>query len=198
MKPPTKFLVHAGLFLGAVWTLAPSMKMDHHSAVQEFRDSHENWMRSYMTYLAIDPGEKKTGWARFGEDGETTGFGTIDGIDEFLDWLDDQPKPRVVIMEDYRVSPTISHAFSKVRTIEVIGGVKRYCRKNNITLVEQRNLVLPIGLRYLGMYEVYYKGRKKVKHVDDEISALAHGEYYLVSTKVKKHRRDTSGDDVSN
>ena len=143
-------------------------------------------------YLAIDPGEKRTGWARFGADGETTGFGGIEGIDEFMDWLEDQPRPKVLILENYRINPSISHAFSKVRTVEVIGLVKRYCRKNEVELVEQRNTDLPIGLRYLGMYEVYYRGRKKIKHVDDEISALAHGEFYLVKNGVKKHRKDTS------
>lgn len=160
-----------------------------HPAVAKFHAEQEHWMRTYMTYLAIDPGERTSGWARFGEDGETTGFGAIKGIDEFLDWLEDQPAPRVLIMENYRVNPAISHAFSKVRTVEVIGGIKRYCRKHSVELVEQRNVVLPIGLRYLGMYEVYYRGTKRIKHVDDEISALAHGEYYLVKNKIKKHRK---------
>lgn len=143
-------------------------------------------------YMSIDPGEKRTGWARFDENGDTTGFGKINGIDEFLDWLEDQPPPKTLILENYRVNPNISHAFSKVRTVEVIGGVKRYCRKHGVNLVEQRNTDLSIGLRYIGMYEVYYKGRKKIKHVDDEISALAHGEYFLVKNKIKKHRKDTA------
>lgn len=143
-------------------------------------------------YLAVDPGEKRTGWARFDENGETTGFGYINGIDEFLDWLEDQPRPKVLIMEEYRVNPGISHAFSRVRTVECIGGVKRFCRKNDVKLVEQRNTVLSIGLRYIGMYQVYYKGTKRIKHVDDEVAALAHGTYYLVKNKLKKHRLDES------
>ena len=171
-----------------LWLLAPSPTWKRHAEVERERNDHKYWMKTYMNYLAIDPGSRCTGWARFSEVGEATGFGHIDGIDEFLDWLEDQPKPKVVILEEYRVNPSISHAFSKVRTIEVIGGVKRYCRKNNITLVEQRNTVLPIGLRYIGMYEVYYRGRKKIQHVDDEIAALAHGEYYLVKNKIKQHR----------
>lgn len=147
-------------------------------------------------YLSIDPGEKRTGWARFDEHGETTGFGTIEGIDEFLDWLEDQSPPKVLIFENYRVNPNVSHAFSKVRTIEVIGGLKRYCRKHQVTIVEQRNVDLPIGLRYLGMFSVYYESRNgrtvRIKHVDDSVSALAHGEFYLVKNKIKKHKRSTS------
>lgn len=143
-------------------------------------------------YLAIDPGEKRTGWARFDQNGETIGLGHVDGIDEFLDWLEDQPAPKVLIMEEWRNNPGVPQAFSRVRTVECIGGVKRFCRKNGIELVLQRNTVLPIGLRYIGMYQVYYSGKKKIKHVDDEISALAHGTYYLVSKKIKKHRLDTT------
>lgn len=157
-----------------------------------------------MTYLSIDPGTKSTGWAWFDDLGNVTGFGKVvgsersgsDGVDAALDWLDEQPIPDVLIFENYQVNPNVPHAFSKVRTVEVIGGIKRWARKNNVTLVEQRNVVLPIGLRYVGMYNVYYTGRKRIKHVDDEISALAHGEYYLVKNKIKKHRGRNDSSDV--
>jgi len=35
---------------------------------------------------------------------------------------------------------------------------------------------------------MYYKGRKKVKHVDDQISAYAHGVYYLQTHGIRKSR----------
>lgn len=139
-------------------------------------------------YLVIDPGEKRTGWAKFDENGETIGFGAILGIDNFMDWLEDQEKPGELIFENYRVNPGISHAWSKVKTIELIGLIRRYCTKNSIKYTEQRNTDLSIGLRYLGMYEVYFRGRKRIKHVDDEISALAHGVYYLVKNNIRPHR----------
>lgn len=141
-----------------------------------------------VKWLSIDPGEKRIGYACFDDNGETVGFGAIKGMDEFMDWLEDNPEPGTIIFENYRVNPGVSHAFSKVRTVELIGNIKRYCHKRGIPLVEQRNTDLPIGLRYLGMYEVYYTGRKRVKHVDDEISALAHGVYYLVKHGYRKHR----------
>jgi hypothetical protein len=148
-----------------------------------------------MTFLAIDPGVKGIGWAWFDDSGETTGFGDFGSIDEFLDWLDAGPVPDVLIFENYTVNPTVPHGFSKVEVVECIGGIKRYARKHKIKLVEQRNLVLRLGLQYLGFVSQYYSYHEgkwhKKKHVDDKIAALAHGEYYLVSQKIKKHRRAT-------
>lgn len=140
-------------------------------------------------YLTIDPGEKNVGWASFNIDGKTLGFGIIKGMDEFMDWLEDGPEPKEIVFEGYRLLPGRNRNFSKVRTIELIGLIKRYCHKRpDIKLTEQRNTDLGIGLRYIGMYSTYYQGRKNIKHVDDGISALAHGEYYLVKNKIKKHR----------
>lgn len=143
-----------------------------------------------VAYLAIDPGEKRIGYAEFDANGETLGIGAIAGMDEFMDWLEDQDEPDNIIFENYRLMPGRNANFSKVRTIELIGNIKRYCHKRpGITLIEQTNSNLSIGLRYLGMYGVYYtEGKKKKKHVDDEISALAHGVYYLVSHKIRPHR----------
>lgn len=140
-------------------------------------------------YLAIDPGEKNVGFAQFNDNGETLAFSSIKGMDEFMDWLEAGPEPSVIIFENYRLMPGRNKNFSKVRTIELIGHIKRYCYKRpHIKLIEQRNSDLSIGLRYLGMYSVYYdpRTRKSKKHVDDAISALAHGAYYLVRIKKRK------------
>lgn len=139
-------------------------------------------------YLAVDPGERNIGWARFDETGELTGIGTFRSIDEFADWLDMQPPPKTIIVEGYWVNPNKHKSWSKATTVECIGILKRWGRKHSCNLVEQRNTILSIGLRYLGMYDVYYTGRKLTKHIDDEIAALAHGEYYLVSQGIKKNR----------
>lgn len=148
-----------------------------------------------MKFLAIDPGQSSTGWAKFDDEGKPLGVGKVKGdINEFADWLESQEIPDTIIFENYRVNPAISHAFSKVRTVEVIGLIKRYAHVHRINLVEQRNVVLPIGLRYLGMYGVYYKGNKRIKHVDDEVSALAHGTYYLIKSGIVKHRMDKDAD----
>lgn len=144
-----------------------------------------------MHYLSIDPGEKITGWAAFDSKGQEIEFGKITGGPEsFMDWLESLvPGPAEIIYENYRVSPTINHGFSKVVTIQLIGMIKRYAHTRKILLHEQPNTVLKIGLKYAGFYLLYYDAAgKKKKHVDDEISAYAHGVYYLQKKGIRKSR----------
>lgn len=148
-------------------------------------------MHEKMHYLSIDPGEKTTGWAAFDSEGSELEFGKITGgVNAFMDWLDSLvPKPSEIIYENYRVSPTINHGFSKVVTIQLIGMIKRYAHTNKILLHEQPNTVLKIGLKYAGFYPLYYDSQgKKKKHVDDEVSAYAHGVYYLQKKGIRKSR----------
>lgn len=144
-----------------------------------------------MYYLAIDPGEKRTGWASFAENGDTISMGRIDGdADTFMDWIESlDTQPKVIIYENYRVSPTINHGFSKVLTSQLIGMIKRHAKKNNIKIYEQPNTVLKIGLKMAGFYKTYYKADgSKIKHVDDQVSALAHGIYWLQAHGKRKPR----------
>lgn len=138
-------------------------------------------------YLAIDPGGERTGWATFDDSGKSTNFGKIEGgADNFMDWLEAlQPQPQDIIYEAYRISPTVGHNFSEVPTLQLIGMIKRHATKQKIKLHKQTNQFLPIGLRYIGMFTMYYNadGSKK-KHVDDQFAALAHGTYYLVKNKI--------------
>lgn len=144
-----------------------------------------------MFYLSIDPGEKTTGWASFNKKGEEIQFGKITGgPDAFMDWLESLvPQPREIIYENYRISPTISHGFSKVVTAQLIGMIKRHATKYRIKIHEQPNTVLKIGLKYVGFYGTYYDSKgKKIKHVDDQISAYAHGVYFLQTRGIRKSR----------
>lgn len=143
-----------------------------------------------MHYLSIDPGEKTTGWAKFDETGKEIEFGKVTGgPDNFMDWLEGlSDPPAEIIYENYRISPTVNHGFSKVVTIQLIGMIKRYANKHKIKLHEQPNTVLKIGLKYIGMYEIYYPPGKPKKHVDDQISAYAHGVYYLQKKGIRKSR----------
>jgi hypothetical protein len=148
-------------------------------------------MNDEMYYLSIDPGEKTSGWAAFDKEGKELEFGKITGGPEaFMDWLESLvPRPTEIIYENYRVSPTLNHGFSKVVTIQLIGMIKRYAHTRKILLHEQPNTVLKIGLKYIGFYLMYYDASgKKKKHVDDEISAYAHGVYYLQKKGIRKSR----------
>ncbi len=67
--------------------------------------------------------------------------------------------------------------------------IKSYAHRHKIPLHEQPNTALKIGLKYIGCYTMYYDSRgKSKKHVDDEISAYAHGVYYLQSHGIRKSR----------
>lgn len=129
-------------------------------------------------YLAIDPG-KNTGYALFDDKGLSKYMGVIKGEDKFLDELElmvtSQPV-KIIILEAFRNRPGTAHSnWSKNETSQHIGAIKRIARKAGITIVEQEpSPCLVIGLKFLGLGETY-----KGKHVPDEVSALAHGTYYL-------------------
>lgn len=148
-----------------------------------------------MKYLAIDPGDS-TGWASFDEKGNLTGFDKIKGHDEFLDFLE-KLEPRLIILENYKIRPTVGHNFSDVPTLQLIGAIKRFAHKKGTPIVEQTPNNMYIGLRYIGFYEKYAKHRSKTgkmvqPHVPDNVSAWAHGEYYLVKNGIKSHRLDVT------
>lgn len=134
-------------------------------------------------YLAIDPG-KTTGYALFDSNGIVKFMGKIKGEDKFLDELESvvaAQQINVMIIETYRNRPGTTHSnWSKNETSQHIGAIKRIARKAGIKVVEQEpSPCLVIGLKFIGMSEQY-----KGKHVPDEVSALAHGTYYLRQHKV--------------
>jgi hypothetical protein len=128
-------------------------------------------------YIAIDPGQN-TGWAEFDEDGSVAGFGKMQQ-DEFFDWFEKQ-EFKVLIIEIYRNRPGAINMWSKGETQQHIGVCKRIAAKKHARVYEQEpSPCLAIGLRFLGVFDQY-----KGKHVPDEISALAHGTYFLRKNKV--------------
>lgn len=153
--------------------------------------TNEQENMSRLFYLSIDPGQNTTGWAAFDERGDELGFGDIGGgPDKFMDWLESLvPPPKEIIYEGYAISPTINHGFSEAVTIQLIGMIKRFATKHNIILHKQRNTELKVALRMAGFYALYYTASgKKKKHVDDKVSAYAHGVYFLTKAGVRKSR----------
>lgn len=129
-------------------------------------------------YLAIDPGSTRTGWAKFNNEGIVQNIGVIKGADKFLDWLEElveKEEIKVAIVEQYRNRGGFINDFSIMPTSQHIGAIARILRKRKIPIVYQDpSPCLSIGLRFLGMFTTY-----NGKHVPDEVSALAHGTYYL-------------------
>ena len=136
-----------------------------------------------MTYLSIDPGDN-TGWAKFDDKGKFQAFGEIKGHDNFLDWLEkvEVSEGDVWIIESYRSRPGAINSWSRQPTIQLIGAIKRQAHKKHIFIEEQYpSPCLSIGLRFIGMHKMYVG-----KHVPDQVSALAHGTYYLRKKGVLK------------
>lgn len=134
-------------------------------------------------YISLDPGEKRIGWAGFGKDGLPIKYGVFRDEDEMLDWLEgEEIHPQVIIVESYRSRPGAINAWSRLPTVQQIGAIKRVARKKRIPIVEQDpNPCLVMGLRFLGIFKLYQN-----KHVPDEISALAHGTYYMRKQRIQK------------
>lgn len=134
-------------------------------------------------FIAVDPGTERSGVALFDATGSPMGMEVIKKEDPLLDWLEEQ-ECEVLIIERYRNRPGAINAWSTGGVQQIIGAVKRIARKKGWTVVEQDpSPALMIGLKYLGLGSTY-----KDKHVPDQISALAHGEYYLVKNRIKEHR----------
>ncbi len=135
-------------------------------------------------YLAIDPG-KTTGYAVFDDEGKVVTQGKLKGEDVFLDFLEDvvlQAYPiHQVIMEAYRNRPNMKNNMRSTNpTSQHEGAISRVFRKRKIPIaLQEASPALAIGLKFLEV-EAKYKG----KHVPDDVSALAHGTYYLRKQKI--------------
>lgn len=133
-------------------------------------------------YISIDPGQN-TGWAKWDEEGKILAYGKMKQ-EEFFDWLEEQSF-KAMIIEIYRNRPGATNAWSKGETQQHIGVCKRIANKKKARIFEQDpSPCLAIGLRFLGVHEMYCDAKGKLMHVPDEVSAMAHGEYYM-----RKHVR---------
>jgi hypothetical protein len=131
-------------------------------------------------YIAIDPG-KTTGYAVFNASGFLIDMGKTTGEDKFLDWLEEQDC-KIVIIEQYRNRGGFTNSFSDMPTSQHIGAISRIARKKKwVIVLQEPSPALVQGLRFIGMYTKY-----KGKHCPDDISALAHGTYYLRKNRILK------------
>jgi len=131
-------------------------------------------------YIAIDPG-KHTGWATFDKEGKLLNLGMFNDEDKFLDWLEEQDA-KVYVIEQYRNRGGFVNSWSDMPTSQHIGAIKRIGRKKKVEMVMQEpSPCLTQGLKFLGVWTQY-----KDKHVPDQISALAHGTYYLRKNRILK------------
>lgn len=134
-------------------------------------------------YLAIDPGEKRTGWATFNETGnELTGNGIITGdLIAVGDWLFREfiPAPKKVICETYRIKDfQHKHHWEKIPTIRVIGLIEWFAYYVRAEFIEQESGAYKTGMMWGGV-------KVPKGHVKDNQSAFGHGVYYLQKIEKK-------------
>lgn len=140
------------------------------------------------TYLAIDPGDH-IGYAWFDENGIPLENKEINGHNEFMDWLEEEPVPKAIIYETYRNRPwEKANTWADNKTSQLIGMLLRYMHKNKVEAIKSEPANLYIGLRFLNMYARYAPRRGKARrHVPNGLSALAHGVYMLQKLHIRQH-----------
>lgn len=139
-----------------------------------------------MKLLSVDPG-KHTGWATwdFGSGSPSlVKMGVTDTELDFYDALIENSWEDFdyLVYEDYLIRPAKltrqwSHEWSSAPALHVIGALELFARQNKIALKSQPASILPVGCGYIG-----YNYRKGV-HVPNNVSAIAHGAYWLVKNK---------------
>jgi hypothetical protein len=112
-------------------------------------------------------------------------FSQDKGWEAFSDLLEAIPTPpRVVIYERFIIDDDIKkHVGEEHVTIQNIGILKAYARRNGAELVGQTNKILKLGY---GWGQITPATQKKDSHRRD---ALAHGVFYLVKNNIREVRR---------
>jgi hypothetical protein len=134
--------------------------------------------------LAIDPGIHN-GWAIF-EHGVVKDLGTVDGVEAFDVWLhnvvpEKYGKVDVVVIEDFRLfrGKAKQQIGSRFETVQVIGGVQSWARRQGAELVKQSADILQIAPKFSKM--TMPRNHNKSHH----ISAYNHAFYYLVNNDMR-------------
>jgi hypothetical protein len=139
-----------------------------------------------MRLLSIDPG-KHTGWAvwNYGSGPpQLSVMGVTQETEEFYDVLIDidDVDYETIVYENYHIRPAVNnrgwgHEWNRPPALLIIGALELFARQTGTKLVSQPASVLPVGCGYIG-----YNYRKGI-HVPNNVSAIAHGAYWLVKNK---------------
>jgi hypothetical protein len=143
-------------------------------------------------YLSLDPGDERTGWARFDKDGQNTGHGIIRGKEAVYELLaeetikSDEKKVKLIICEDYKLFDFAAKAqsWSKLSTVRLIGAIDLWCWQQQIKLVLDPAINLGMGAMYAGM-------KKPKGHCPDDLSAYFHGVYVLQQQGIRRAQQLT-------
>lgn len=128
--------------------------------------------------MAIDPG-KYTGWAII-NNGFDTSFGICNGLEEFANWLEEQPIPDVIVYEGYKLfkNKALKQSGSQMDAPQAIGILKSYALRKKVPAHVQFSDILPIAQLWSKM------PLPKNHDISHGISAYNHGFYWLVKNKM--------------
>ncbi len=139
-------------------------------------------------YLAIDPG-KTSGWALFASDGYLRAYGQTEDIYTFLRKI--EPKPHVIIYEDYVINPKIRQGGTRPVASIAIGHIEAFAREHEIELVNQYPSIKSIGYLWA---KIQPTKNHSISHQRD---AIAHGTYYIINNRIRplKHKTELKGEE---
>jgi len=134
-------------------------------------------------YLALDPG-LHTGWATWDTSGNVITMGTVHSYEELHDLLASFPVGiKVVIIEDFFLFKhrAKEQSGSRMPAPKAIGQIETFARLWNAEIVKQPSHIKPVAELMTGKTTM---GMAKMRtHMWD---AYNHGEYYLITKKIKK------------
>ena len=134
-----------------------------------------------MRVLAVDPGGMN-GLAWFKENGDLDGFNQVK-LDDFAVWLENhEPKPDVVVVEDYRLrkGKALQQSGSNMPASQAIGIVDSYCKRNHIQMVKQPAYILATAVKMTQM------PLPKDHSQSHWVAAYNHGFWYLVKQGIRR------------
>lgn len=131
-----------------------------------------------MIVIGFDPGET-TGVCIFEQEGNDARPIKYDNIKflELLPWLEDAPKPDVVVIEDFQMLPHKAQALigSRFETIQAIGMIKSYRHKHRAEQIMQSPIIKKIAEKWTQTPPP--KNHKEGHWVD----AYNHAMYYMIN-----------------
>lgn len=121
--------------------------------------------------LACDPGGENIGVAVF-EQGNCVEQRTIKGRLNFYNWLNAEPVPDLVVVEDFKIFPRMAYKLilNGLEVVRCLGAIEKYCHEHDVPMIEQMSSIKTTGYMWAGL-------KNRHKHEED---AYVHGLHYLI------------------
>lgn len=133
-------------------------------------------------YLAVDPG-LHSGWAVWDIKGDIITMGTTHNYDELHEVLANLPSSiKVVVLEDFVLfkHKAGQQVGSRMPAPKAIGQIETFARLWGAQIVKQQSSIKSVAEKWTG------RSTKGMSHDKTHVwDAYNHGEYYLISNRIK-------------